>query len=340
MIKISACLKSALFVVAAILSFAAAAQDKQIDLRLSIWVPAKHPVTISIQQWADDIKKASNGTIAPTVFASEQLGKAFDHYDMARDGIADFTLVNPGYTPGRFPIIGAGELPFLFASGKSGSEALDAWYRQYVATEMKDVHFCLAFMHDPGTFYSKKKIMVPGDVRGLKVRPGNGTIARFVTLLGGNNVQGSAPEARDMLERGVADALTLGGGTLMMFGIDKVIKYQLDVPLYASNFVWIMNKAKYESMSAAQKKVIDDHCTTEWALKVATPFADFEGGGHNKLRASLGSQKPTPDQIAAWRKAAEPLQVQWADSVRKQGGNPDAIFSSLKQSMVKYKAAF
>jgi hypothetical protein len=37
------------------------------------------------------------------VFPSEQLGKAFDHYDMARDGIADVTYVNPGYQPGRFP---------------------------------------------------------------------------------------------------------------------------------------------------------------------------------------------------------------------------------------------
>ena len=44
---------------------------------------------------------------------SQQLGKAFDHYDMARDGIADLTYVNPGYQPGRFPIIAAGELPFL-----------------------------------------------------------------------------------------------------------------------------------------------------------------------------------------------------------------------------------
>src|SRR6266852_7185774 len=47
------------------------------------------------------------------VYPAQQLGKAFDHYDMARDGIADVTYVNPGYQPGRFPIIAAGELPFL-----------------------------------------------------------------------------------------------------------------------------------------------------------------------------------------------------------------------------------
>ena len=70
---------------------------------------------------------------------------------MARDGIADLTYINPGYQPGRFPIIAAGELPFLMANAKGGSQALDAWYRKYAAKEMKDVKFCLAFVHDPGT---------------------------------------------------------------------------------------------------------------------------------------------------------------------------------------------
>jgi len=30
---------------------------------------------------------------------------------MARDGIADITYVNPGYQPGRFPIIAIGQMP-------------------------------------------------------------------------------------------------------------------------------------------------------------------------------------------------------------------------------------
>jgi TRAP-type C4-dicarboxylate transport system substrate-binding protein len=51
------------------------------------------------------IEKDSNGTLKSKIFPSQQLGKAFDHYDMARDGIAGFTYVNPGYQPGRFPII-------------------------------------------------------------------------------------------------------------------------------------------------------------------------------------------------------------------------------------------
>jgi TRAP-type C4-dicarboxylate transport system substrate-binding protein len=326
---------------ALLLAGAAQAQDKPVMLKLSSWVPMQHPLNPSLQAWAEDIKKASGGTITATLFPSEQLGKAFDHYDMARDGIADFAYVNPGYQPGRFPIMAGASLPFLFANAKGGTAAIDAWYRQYAAQEMKDVKFCFAFVHDPGTFHARKKITLPSDIKGMKIRPATSTIGQMVTSLGGTNVQASAPEARDMLERGVADALTFPWGSVVLFGIDKVVKYHMDVPLYVTPFVWVMNKDKYNAMSTAQKKVIDDHCTTEWAEKVASPWADFEYGGHAKIAAAGGHEiyKLTPEQLKAWREATAPGEVQWAESVKKAGQDPKKVMDGLKASLVKYKSA-
>jgi TRAP-type C4-dicarboxylate transport system substrate-binding protein len=318
----------------------AQAQDKPVAIKLSTWVPAQHPLNPSLTAWAADITKASGGTITAALFPSEQLGKAFDHYDMAKDGIADFAWISPGYQPGRFPVIAGAGLPFVFANAKGGSAAIDAWYRQYAAKEMKDVKFCFAFVHDPGTFHSKKKLLSPNDVKGLKVRPATGTIGQMVSLLGGTNVQASAPEAREALERGVADAITFPWGSILLFGIDKAVNEHMDVPLYTTPFVWVMNKDKYEAMTAAQKKVIDDHCTTEWAEKVATPWAEFESSGRTKLAAQAGhdAYKLTPEQLDAWRKAVAPTEVQWADGAAKAGYDPKQVMDSLKASLAKYKS--
>ncbi|HEX6842584.1 MAG TPA: TRAP transporter substrate-binding protein [Stellaceae bacterium] len=321
----------------------ALAADQTVQLKLSHWVPAAHPLHPALQAWAADIEKESGGTIKSTIFPAQQLGKAVDHYDMARDGIADFAYVNPGYQPGRFPIIAAGELPFLMENAKGGSEALDAWYRKYAAKEMKDVHFCLAFVHDPGVFNSRdKKIMVPADINGLKVRPADATIGQFVTLLGGTNVQASAPEARDVLERGVADAITFPWNSLILFGIDKATKYHMDVPLYVTTFVWVMNKDKYNAMSAAQKKVIDDHCTTAWAEKIAAPWADWEAAGRDKIKHEAGHEvyPITADQLAQWRKAAQPLTAKWAEGAKQAGVDPEKTLAELKDELAKYKAAY
>ena len=277
-------------VAAAALAFtcAAQAQDKQVTLKLSSWVPAQHALNPALQAWAEDIKKQSNGTIGYTLFPGEQLGKAFDHYDMARDGISDFSYVNPGYQPGRFPVFAASSLPFTVSNAKAGSAAIDAWYRPYAGKEMKDVHFCFAFAHDPGALHARKKVTLPSDIKGMKIRPATATIGQMVPTLGGTNVQSSAPEARDMLERGVAEAITFPWGSLILFGIDKVVKYHMDVPLYVTPFVWVMNNDKYQALSAAQKKVIDYHFTPEWAEKIGSSWADFEIAGRCKISAEAG----------------------------------------------------
>jgi hypothetical protein len=95
-------------------------------------------------------------------------------------------------------------------------------------------------------------------------------------------------------------------------------------------------------MSAAQKKVVDDHCTTEWAEKVASPWADFEFAGRAKLAGLPGHEayKLTPEQTDAWRKAVAPLEAQWAADVTKTGADPKAVMDALKGSVAKYKAGF
>jgi TRAP-type C4-dicarboxylate transport system substrate-binding protein len=319
------------------------AQDKTVEWRFSHWVPPSHPMHPSAEAWAQAIEKASGGTIKIKIFPAQQLGKAFDHYNMARDGIADVAHVNPGYEPGRFPVMGAMELPFLFANAKEGSAALDAWYRKYAPKEMADVHYCLTFAHDPGTFHTtKKKVVVPGDIKGMKIRPANATIARFITLLGGTNVQASAPESRDVLEKGVAEGITFPWGSIVLFGIDKVTKFHLDSAFYVTEQGWVINKGKYEALSSAQKRVIDDHCTPQWAEKIAQPWADFEAAGRDKIKAQPGQELDslTPAQLAEWRKAAEPLYVEWAENAKKAGYNPDEIMKDLKESLTKYKSLY
>ncbi len=103
----------------------AQAQEKTFELKISHWVPPSHPLQKALEEWGAAVEKASGGTLHYKVYPSQQLGKAFDHYDMARDGIADLTYVNPGYQPGRFPIIAAGELPFLMTErqGRLGSRS-------------------------------------------------------------------------------------------------------------------------------------------------------------------------------------------------------------------------
>jgi TRAP-type C4-dicarboxylate transport system substrate-binding protein len=115
----------------------------------------------------------------------------------------------------------------------------------------------------------------------------------------------------------------------------------MDVPLYVTPFVWAMNADKYNALSANQKKAVDAHCTSEWAEKVGSAWADFEIGGHVKLAADPGREvyKLTPDQLSAWKKAVAPVEAQWADGVKKAGADPKAVLDAFRASLTKYKSA-
>jgi TRAP-type C4-dicarboxylate transport system substrate-binding protein len=315
----------------------ALAQDKPVEIKLAHWVPANHLLAqTGFIPWAKSIEEASGGSIKVSIFPAQQLGKAPDHYDLARDGIATVTFVNPGYQAGRFPIFAAGALPFLVDQPGPASQALDSWYRQYAEREMKDVKVCLAHLH-VGTLHSKTPITEPSQIKGLKVRPAHGTVAQMVNLLGGTSVQVSAPEARDALTKGVADAITFPWNSIVSFGIDKAVKYHTDMRLYAAAFVWAMNKPFYEGLSASQKKVMDDHCNNEWAARVGKAWGDAEDAGRAKIAALPGHTivPMSKAQVDVWRQAVMPVYDQWVAEADKAGIDGKKALADLRAELAK-----
>jgi TRAP-type C4-dicarboxylate transport system substrate-binding protein len=321
------------------------AQDKPVNLRFSYWIPPKHQLVPSTQVWGESLAKATNGSVKVTIFPSNQLGKGPDHYDMAKDGIADFVLVNPGYTPGRFPVIAAGEMLFLTSGSINGSPGFDEWYRKYAPKEMKEVYTCIVFTHEPGTFHSvRKKIEVPDDLKGLKIRTGNATSSRLVSMLGGSSVAVEITEARETLSRGIADAIMAPWEVLTLFRMTEVTKFHMENPLYVSMFTWNLNRRTYDSMSPTQKKALDEHCTTAWAKRIASEWAQRDFDARRQVSSAKDAGRNiysiTPQQVAQWRKAAEPLRKQWAEEVTKAGYNADQVWSELMASLKKHDGLY
>ena len=61
-----------------------------------------------------------------------------------------------------------------------------------------------------------------------------------------------------------------------------------------------------------------------------------------KVKAMQGHEvySITPEQLAEWKKSAEPLRKVWADGVRKAGGDPDVIMKELNAALAQYKAGY
>jgi TRAP-type C4-dicarboxylate transport system substrate-binding protein len=318
-----------------------AAQDKTVEWKYSHWVPATHPLQGILQAWAKSIDEASKGTIKISIFPAQQLGKAPDHYDMVQKGIADVAYVSTGYQAGRMLVTSVAQMPFMLSNAEGGSKAFDEWYRPYAAKDMPGVKLCYMYTHDVATLHSKKEIRTPDQIKGMKIRPAHATMAQWMTSLGATTVQVSAPESREALERGVADAITFPWGSLISFKIDGITKFHIDEPLYVATFATVINEDKYAALSADQKKVIDAHCTTEWAGKTAGEWAKVEDDGRQKLRAAGSGHtniKLKPEELALWRKSAEPVMAKWLEDMKAAGHDGPKVLADFKAALKKYNA--
>lgn len=320
------------------------ANAQEVTLRLSHWAPAGiAPAAEGIAPWAKAVEEASGGKIEIQIFPAQQIGKAPDHYDMARQGIVDLAWVNPGYTAGRFPIYALTEVPFMADDSVRGAKAIHEWYLEHGAEqEMGDVKVCFIHPHAPGALHSREKITGPEGIKGKNVRPAHATMARFVSLLGGGPVQVSAPEVREALARGTAEAVTFPWGGMYDFKLTGEAPYHLDMPFYLSAQVMVMNINSYEGLSDANKAIIDGHCTPDWSAKVSQGWADADKAAREKLIADDEQTltKPTEDEVAAWRKAAQPLIAEWKESVQAKGGDADMIFDSYVKALEENDAKY
>jgi TRAP-type transport system periplasmic protein len=315
----------------------ALAQEPKFELKFSSWVPPSHGMHPAVNQWLESIGKASGGSITGKLFPAQQLGRAPDHYDMARDGIAEVTFISVGIQTGRLPIAEGGNLFFLHNNGDAGSRAYDAWYRKYASQEMKDVKFCFGFVHDPGTFFSKKAVRVPADLKGVKVRSSNSQTSDLLTDIGAVNVNLAAPEMRSGLESGVVDAVMGPWKSNILFGLDKVVSFATEMNLYTTSFAVLLNKAVYEKMSGPQKTVMDEHCSNRWAGVIGKTWGDYEAAGRAELAAKAGFTvvKLTDAERAEWSKATEGVKKRWLESAKKAGIDGDKAYAELEAEAKK-----
>lgn len=324
---------------AAMAAIAPAAFAQEVTLRLSHWVPATiAPAAAGIEPWARSVEEASDGRIEIQIFPAQQIGAAPDHYDMARDGIADITWVNPGYTAGRFPIFSLVEVPFHVTDSVQGAKAIHEWYAQYVEDEMSEVKFCVMHPHAPGALHSKEPMRVPSDIEGKNIRPAHATMARFVSQLGGAPVQVPAPEVREAISRGTADAVTFPWGAMYDFNLTNETDHHLDMPFYLSMQVMVLNPDSYAGLSDENKAVIDEHCSPEWSAEIAKGWAEDDMSARERLMEddSQTFYQPTEEEVALWQDSAQGVLDAWKEEVADRGHDADAIYDSYIEHLERY----
>ena len=324
----------------ALTSFAGVAQAQTV-LTVSSWLPPTHTASMAQKEWCDLLTENTKGRIKCNMLP-RGVTPAPGTYDAIKNGLADLSYTVHGYTPGRFVMTQMTELPFLGNSAETISVALSrvSGKNPEFAAEHQGVKVLTLFSHGPGiVFNTKRPIAKTDDLSGLKFRVGGGMVNDISKSLGMNATSKPAPDSYELLSSGVMDGTLFPAESTESFRIDKIIKHATTFPggLYNTSFVFMMNQAKYDKLSAEDKKAVD-------AISGETAARIFGRGWDKVDRRAFGLMQANGVQVtkadaqfvADIKSKTASLEQGWIKAAEAKGlKNPAKVLSDFRAEIAK-----
>jgi TRAP-type C4-dicarboxylate transport system substrate-binding protein len=296
----------------------------QTVLTVSSWLPPTHTASMAQKEWCDLLTDNTKGRIKCNILP-RGVSPAPGTYDAIKNGLADLSYTVHGYTPGRFVMTQMSELPFLGNSAETISVALSRVTGKHpeFAAEHQGVKVITLFSHGPGiVFNTKRAIAKTDDLSGLKFRVGGGMVNEMSKALGMNVTLKPAPDSYELLSSGVMDGTLFPAESTESFKIDKIIKHATTFPggLYNTSFVFMMNQAKYEKLSAEDKKAVDE-ISGETAARIFGRGWDKVDRRAFGLMQANGVQVTKADAkfVADIKAKTAPLEQGWVKAAEDKG---------------------
>ncbi len=338
-------LKSAAALAAPALALPASAQNP-IKLRLHTFVPATSNVYSKvITPWMQKIEKESGGRIQFEGYASMQLGGApAQLYDQSRDGVVDVIWSLAGYTPGRFPRTEVFELPFFTYDGEGASRAAWEYVAAHAADEFRDVKLLACHTHGLNILHMKNKaITQAADLKGMKVRGPSRRATQFLANVGAVPVGMPLPAIPDALSKGVIDGAIIPWDTVPAAKLDELTKFHTEFPPGMPGFnnsiqFLTMNRARYESLPADLKRVIDNNAGADTSALYGRVIAAADP----VVRKSVIDRGNTVHvvgkaQAEEFIKLTEPVTADWVKEVSGKGFDGNKLLADARALIQRHR---
>jgi len=178
-------------------------------LKLAHSLDVTHPVHKAMVYMAEKVKEKSSGRMQIQIFPSEQLGTEKENIESLQLGYLAMTKTSTAVMEGFVPRMKIFGIPYLFRDsehywkvlkGPIGKELL-------LAGQNKGLRGLCFYDAGARSFYAKKEINSPADLKGLKVRVMKSIMSiKMIDAMGGSPTPIPWGELYTSLEQGVVDA--------------------------------------------------------------------------------------------------------------------------------------
>ncbi len=312
---------------------------KTIKLTYANFFPPFHVQSQLAESWCKEVEKRTDGAVKIDYYPGGTLAKGPQIYDNVEMGVADIGMTVLAYSRGRFPVLGAVDLPMGYPSGVVATKVANAVLKQFDPEEFKGTNVMFLHAHGPGYIHTvKDAIHNMEDLKGVKIRS-TGMSSIMVKALGGTPVAQGMGDTYQSLQKGVVDGSAHPLESNKGWKLGEVLKYCIaeDSVGYTTTFIVTMNKAKWNALSPEIQKTISD-INAEWAVKHGEAWDQSDVDGR-MFFVDKGNKVITlaPEESAKWKKAVAPTLDEYAEKLNKKGFKGSEIVKFIVDTIEKLK---
>lgn len=292
----------------------------------SVTLTVAHVLTTSHayhQAWlkvAELVEERTDGGLRLEVFANSTLGNERDVIEGMQLGIVDISCMSTGALASFSPAFMALDLPFIFDSRESAYKVLDSEIgEELLASLDKNMLVGIDFWENGfrNISNSKRDVLVPEDVKGLKLRTLENElqVATFTTL-GANAIPMAWGEVYTALQQGTIDGQENPLAIIHQNKIHEVTKHiSLTGHFYAAAPV-VMSKKSLEKLSPEYQEILLE------AIREVTPYErQFSADSDTEYLQKLKDDGITViEEIdkSLWQEAVQPVYDQYREQIGEE----------------------
>ena len=233
------------------------AAQAQVKWDLPTAYPASNFHTENIQQFANEVYKATGGQLKMTVHANAVLFKATEIKPAVQGGQAQAGEILFNAYENENPMYGLDGIPFLATSYSQSRKLYHASKKsldELLARQGLVILFSVPWPSQG--IYSKKTIEAAADLKGVKWRAYSPATSKIADLVGAQPVAVQASELSQAMATGVVEATMTSGATGYDSKIYEHVKNFYNVQAWLPKNAVIVNKKAFDALDPAVREAV------------------------------------------------------------------------------------
>ena len=224
-------------------------------IRLSTYVNEIDIRYKGFQKFAELVAAKTSGRVKVEIFPSATLHGWSEGVDAVQGGVSDISWIPADKRLACYRVTSL----YPAAIDLTKQIELDAAYAELIKPEAAKVNLIPVFNSNYSydqEWWFKGPIEGLNKLEGKLVRSIGPLVSMMITTWGGKPVFVAPKEVFQSAERGVVDGINMGVATYSSWKLWSVMPYMVNANLFYGNIQYMMNKKKFDSLSAADQKAV------------------------------------------------------------------------------------